>query len=266
MPHLLVVNEVPGPHGDLESMLQAACVRVSTVDGIPEAAWCASDQAADLTLVFVTVANADELRRIDALRANLPRVPIVVVATSGQPDVALEAMKRGAFDYLTAPLERSRVHAVVGRAVELAQLARASGTNRAAVASRNGADTAAGNGATVGRGLTNGSGGSTSTNVDGSPLNPLLSSSTTLDVHHGPGLLALEQLARDLLRTEPGSAYRRLTALVDEAAVQEALNCAKGNQLQAAALLGISRTTLRAKLRAMGLSVSKHVYLNRTSD
>jgi DNA-binding NtrC family response regulator len=152
------------------------------------------------------------------------------------------------------------LQAVVGRAVEMAPMNQA--------AERNGADAAAGKGISLGNGVStsNGSGGATSGNPNGLPPGPLLSASAGTDIHHGPGLLALEQLARDLLQTEPGSAYRRLTALVDEAAVQEALNCARGNQLQAAALLGISRTTLRAKLRAMGLSVAKHVYLNRASD
>ena len=50
-----------------------------------------------------------------------------------------------------------------------------------------------------------------------------------------------------------------LTAIVDEVAVHEALSYAKGNQFQAAALLGMSRTTLRAKLRGMGLSIQKQV-------
>jgi DNA-binding NtrC family response regulator len=69
----------------------------------------------------------------------------------------------------------------------------------------------------------------------------------------------LERLARDLLRHNPGSVYRRLSNAVDRIAIHEALRYAKGNQLQAAAMLGISRTTLRAKLRNLGLSVEKQL-------
>ncbi len=74
----------------------------------------------------------------------------------------------------------------------------------------------------------------------------------------------LLRLARELLDTEPGGAYRRIISMVDEVVLQEALGYAKGNQLQAAALLGISRTTLRAKLRSMGLSIEKHLSNGRS--
>ncbi len=69
-------------------------------------------------------------------------------------------------------------------------------------------------------------------------------------------------LARNLLRHNPGSVYRQLANAVDRIAIHEALRHAKGNQLQAAAMLGISRTTLRAKLRSLGLSVEKQLSSN----
>jgi two-component system nitrogen regulation response regulator GlnG len=36
----------------------------------------------------------------------------------------------------------------------------------------------------------------------------------------------------------------------------------KGNQVQASELLGISRTTLRAKLRALGMAVEKQPFVD----
>lgn len=73
---------------------------------------------------------------------------------------------------------------------------------------------------------------------------------------HFPGLVSM---ARDLLHHNPGTVYRRLANAVDRVAIHETLRYAKGNQLHAAALLGISRTTLRAKLRNLGLSVEKQL-------
>jgi DNA-binding NtrC family response regulator len=73
----------------------------------------------------------------------------------------------------------------------------------------------------------------------------------------GAEFAMLAGLARSLLHTSPGEVYRRVTESVDGVILHEALRFAKGNQLHAAALLGISRTTLRAKLRNLGLSAEK---------
>ncbi len=95
------------------------------------------------------------------------------------------------------------------------------------------------------------------------PPNPLSEAPHVPDTAHRSELASLEKLTRDLLRSQPGMAYRRISALVDEVVVQESLAYANGNQLQAAALLGISRTTLRAKLRSMGLTVQKQIAIDR---
>ena len=46
---------------------------------------------------------------------------------------------------------------------------------------------------------------------------------------------------------------------MDSIILEVALKHTKGNQLQAAMLLGISRTTLRAKLKSLGLTVEKQL-------
>ena len=76
---------------------------------------------------------------------------------------------------------------------------------------------------------------------------------------HSPsgGALEVGQYTRQLLHAGQPDVYRLVSAAVDRVMLEEVMRHVKGNQLQAAELLGISRTTLRAKLRAQGLAVEK---------
>lgn len=62
------------------------------------------------------------------------------------------------------------------------------------------------------------------------------------------GSLDVAQLARQLITRGEGHVYRKVVMAVDRVVLDEALRVTEGNQVEASALLGISRTTLRAKL------------------
>ena len=61
-------------------------------------------------------------RRIRAVDATLP---IVFLTASEDSDVAIEAMKLGAYDYLLKPLDAARLGGVVRRAVEMRRMMQA---------------------------------------------------------------------------------------------------------------------------------------------
>jgi DNA-binding NtrC family response regulator len=74
------------------------------------------------------------------------------------------------------------------------------------------------------------------------------------------GMVDVAHLTRQLLETGQPDIYRLVSVAVDRAVLDEVLRHVKGNQLQAAELLGISRTTLRGKLRALGMAVEKAIH------
>jgi DNA-binding NtrC family response regulator len=66
----------------------------------------------------------------------------------------------------------------------------------------------------------------------------------------GERLADVRELVRALIHAGSGDLYRRVIQAVDRVVVDAALEHVQGNQVNASELLGISRTTLRAKLAA----------------
>jgi nitrogen regulation protein NR(I) len=71
--------------------------------------------------------------------------------------------------------------------------------------------------------------------------------------------LEVGRLVETLLRGGQADIYRKVSAAVERVILDTVLRYVKGNQVQASELLGISRTTLRAKLRSMGMAIEKQL-------
>ncbi len=73
-------------------------------------------------------------------------------------------------------------------------------------------------------------------------------------------------LVRQLLADSHNDIYHEIHTLVDRILLGEVLRHVKGNQVEASERLGVSRNTLRAKMRALGLAVGKQVLNDEASE
>ncbi|HEV3301899.1 MAG TPA: sigma-54 dependent transcriptional regulator [Planctomycetaceae bacterium] len=73
------------------------------------------------------------------------------------------------------------------------------------------------------------------------------------------GDLRIAEMIGELMRRGETDIYAKVTAAVDRVVLETVLRYVKGNQMQASEVLGISRTTLRAKMRSLGLAIEKHL-------
>lgn len=114
---LVVDNEEP-IRELLQRVLSAEGYRVFTAADGAEAIRIAYDQSIDVLLTDLRLPDVDGLTVLErVLRAN-SSVAGLVMTGYGTIDTAVQAMKAGAFEFLTKPLEMAQVVALVQRAVE----------------------------------------------------------------------------------------------------------------------------------------------------
>ncbi len=90
---------------------------VSAADG-SEALRRAIEWHPDVILTDLVMPNMDGLWLLRALRAELPDCPVVLLTGRGSIQIAVQAIKEGAWDFIEKPLEVPRLRIVLERALE----------------------------------------------------------------------------------------------------------------------------------------------------
>src|SRR4051794_20523671 len=78
----------------------------------------------DVVVLALQLPDRSGLDLFADIRAADPKRPVVFITAHGTTDTAIEAMKRGAFDYLTKPLDLEHISTLLGRAFDAARLMR----------------------------------------------------------------------------------------------------------------------------------------------
>ena len=79
-------------------------------------------ESVDLVLTDVRMPEMDGIEVLTRIKAMQPDVPVIMLTAHGTINSAVEAMKLGAFDYLTKPFNREQLKAAVRKAFEVAAL------------------------------------------------------------------------------------------------------------------------------------------------
>jgi two-component system nitrogen regulation response regulator GlnG len=121
---LLVVDDEPNVLYSLEKSLRSDTLEVVTACTGRQAVERVRQRPPDAVVLDVRLPDVSGLDAFDAIRALDPRLPVIVVTAYAATDTAIEAMKRGAFDYLLKPVNFHQLREAVARAVEVSRLGR----------------------------------------------------------------------------------------------------------------------------------------------
>ncbi len=121
---ILVVDDDQSSRDLLARILTSAGHRVTALsDGREAVAALDAGEHPDLVVSDIRMAEMDGLQVIDAFRERAPDTPVILVTAFGNIDGAVEAIRRGAADYLSKPYDVDAIQIVVARALQHRELA-----------------------------------------------------------------------------------------------------------------------------------------------
>jgi len=122
MPTLLVIDDEPAIRHAFQRAFHNDEIKVHTATTAAEGLVEAARARPDVVVLDVHLPDAtgmDTFRRIREIDA---RIPVILVTGHGTTDLAIEAMKEGAYEYLLKPLELPELRRLIDRAVQSSHL------------------------------------------------------------------------------------------------------------------------------------------------
>ena len=117
MSRILVVDDEPGMRDLLRILLEKDGHEVLTAaDGTAGLARATSHEL-DLVISDIKMPGLDGIGLLSALRERALTLPVIMVTAYAESDSAIQAMKQGAFDYLTKPFKVDEIRVVIHRAL-----------------------------------------------------------------------------------------------------------------------------------------------------
>ena len=120
---MLVIDDELNIRGALVTLFEKKQYQVRGAGSAEEALACLETAPADLVLTDLKMPGMGGMEFLRRLKQQWPDTEVLVMTAFGSIDTAVEAMRCGAYDYITKPIDRERLALVVEKALERRALA-----------------------------------------------------------------------------------------------------------------------------------------------
>jgi len=119
---VLIVEDERRVREAVAQMLSEEGYDALSADGVEAALASVRESAPDVVLCDVHLPDGDAFDLLNALRAQGQSMPVIFMTAFGNRDLAIEAMRAGAYDYLTKPIRFDELLAKLARLAEVVDL------------------------------------------------------------------------------------------------------------------------------------------------
>ncbi len=119
---ILIIDDEISILESLADILQDEGYRVITATSAEEASSILTEETPDLVILDVWLPHKDGIEFLRDLKQEFPALSVIIISGHGTVEIAVEAIKLGAFDFLEKPLSYDRVVVTVANALKFRAL------------------------------------------------------------------------------------------------------------------------------------------------
>ena len=119
---ILVVDDDHAHRTMLNTLISGWGYAVSEADDGSTAVEKVKETTFDLVLMDVRMVKISGLEALETIKAYNPAIPVIIMTAYSSVETAVEALKQGAHDYLTKPLDFDKLRLTIDRAMEHTRL------------------------------------------------------------------------------------------------------------------------------------------------
>jgi two-component system, NtrC family, response regulator HydG len=120
--HILLVDDDNAHRSMLKTMLRSWSYTVTEASDGDEAVRLVREQAFDAVLTDVKMARVDGIAALRGMLDYNPALPVILMTAYSSVETAVDALRLGAYDYLTKPLDFDALKNTLARALEHSRL------------------------------------------------------------------------------------------------------------------------------------------------
>ena len=115
----LVVDDEPDIRELLELTLQRMNIATRSAENLAQARSLLSKQRFDLCLTDMHLPDGNGIELVEYIQKNVPETPVAMITAHGNMESAIQALKAGAFDFVSKPVDLPVLRNLVGSALKL---------------------------------------------------------------------------------------------------------------------------------------------------
>ncbi|MBK5275173.1 MAG: sigma-54-dependent Fis family transcriptional regulator [Desulfuromonadales bacterium] len=121
-PKILIIDDDTSLRRVLEYNLQEAGYAVATASSGEDGLALFDEVSPALVITDMKMPGMDGMQVLKAVKERSPETLVIVITAFGTVDIAVEAMKAGAYDYITKPFNRDELRLTVAKALQFSGL------------------------------------------------------------------------------------------------------------------------------------------------